>query len=123
MKEEAEGVGVTEIGTEETEIRTELKGMEKKEKNEEIRSLLDRKFWEEANWIERVCEVLFHIKRRETTIEREIYCGFVQFISCLYILPVLPLQLEKAGYDLRSTYVVTVGEESKNEFVRKSNIF
>jgi hypothetical protein len=81
---------------------------EKEETKEGVRDLLGRKFWEEANWMEVVCEVLFHIKRRETTIDREIYCGVVQFISCLYILPVLPHQMENAGYELRSTYVVTV---------------
>jgi hypothetical protein len=81
---------------------------EKDENKEGVRDLLGRKFWEEANWVEVVCEVLFHIKRRETTIYREIYCGVVQFISCLYILPVLPHQMENAGYELRSTYVVTV---------------
>jgi hypothetical protein len=78
------------------------------EMREGVRDLLGRKFWEEANWTEVVCEVLFHIKRRETTINKEIYCGVIQFISCLYILPVLPHQMENAGYDLRSTYVVTV---------------
>jgi hypothetical protein len=81
---------------------------ERVETREGVRDLLGRKFWEEANWVEVVCEVLFHIKRRETTINKEIYCGVIQFISCLYILPVLPHQMENAGYDLRSTYVVTV---------------
>lgn len=96
---------------EETGERTSPKVVfqrEKEEIREGVRDLLGRKFWEEANWIEVVCEVLFHIKRRETTVYREIYCGVIQFISCLYILPVLPHQLEQAGYNLRSTYVVTV---------------
>lgn len=91
-----------------TEVNKEKEKEIEITKRESVRNLLERKFWEEANWFEIMCEVLFHIKRRETTIEREIYCGFVQFISCLYILPVLPIQLERAGYDLRSTYVVTV---------------
>jgi hypothetical protein len=77
------------------------------ELKQDVRELLGRKFWEEANSLEIVCEVLFHIKRRETTIQKEIYCGLIQFISCLYILPVLPHQMENAGYDLKTTYVVT----------------
>lgn len=86
--------------SENNEISDEIK--------QDVRELLGRKFWEEANSIEIVFEVLFHIKRRNTTIEKEIYCGFIQFISCLYILPVLPHQMENAGYDLKTTYVVTV---------------
>ena len=72
-----------------------------------ITELLGHKFWEEANWIEIVCEVLFHIKRRETTISLEIYAGLIQFVSCMYVLPVIPGQLLNAGYDEDSTYVVT----------------
>ena len=73
-----------------------------------VTELLGNKFWEEANWIEIVCEVLFHIKRRETTISLEIYTGFIQFVSCMYVLPVIPGQLLNAGYDEDATYVVTV---------------
>jgi hypothetical protein len=75
---------------------------------QDARELIGKKIWEEANPVEYVFEVLFHIQRRETTIQREVYCGLIQFISCLYILPVLPHQMENAGYDLKTTYVVTV---------------
>jgi hypothetical protein len=104
--------------SETTEAEIAVSSDEGKEKNikeeihvemkQDVRELLGRKFWEEANPLEIVCEVLFHIKRRGTTIEKEVYCGLIQFISCLYILPVLPHQMENAGYDLRTTYVVTV---------------
>jgi hypothetical protein len=73
-----------------------------------ITELLGSKFWEEANWLDIVCEVLFHIKRRNTTIEYEVYAGIVQFISCMYVLPVIPEQMVNAGYDPDSSYAVTV---------------
>jgi hypothetical protein len=91
--------------------RTEIKNQVMKQ---DVRELIRKKFWEEANPIEYVLEVLFHIQRRDTTIQREVYCGLIQFISCLYILPVLPHQMENAGYDLKTTYVVTVCERSKS---------
>jgi hypothetical protein len=73
-----------------------------------ITELLGNKFWEESNWFEIACEVLFHIKRRQTTVSLEIYTGLIQFVSCMYILPVIPDQLLNAGYDKEATYVVTV---------------
>lgn len=82
--------------------------VERVPKQEGVRDLLGRKFWEEANWIDIVCEVLFHIKRRNTTIQFEIYAGIVQFISCMYVLPVIPEQMINAGYHPDSSYVVTV---------------
>mmetsp|Transcript_15415 Transcript_15415/g.23251 ORF Transcript_15415/g.23251 Transcript_15415/m.23251 type:complete len:552 (+) Transcript_15415:87-1742(+) len=72
-----------------------------------ITDLLDNKFWEEANWVDIVCEVLFHIKRRKTTIPQEVFTGIIQFISCMYVLPVVPNQLSNAGYDMEASYVVT----------------
>jgi hypothetical protein len=79
-----------------------------------ITQLLGIKFWEEANWFDVVCEVLFHIKRRNTTIEHEVYAGIVQFISCMYVLPVIPEQMVNAGYDPDSSYSVTVHEYLTN---------
>ena len=38
---------------------------------------------------------------------REFNLGFVQFISCLYVLPVVPDQLAKAGYERLQTIVST----------------
>ncbi len=37
----------------------------------------------------------------------EIYTGVIQWISCLYVLPVVPFQMERCGYDGPSTIVAT----------------
>jgi xanthine/uracil/vitamin C permease (AzgA family) len=37
-------------------------------------------------------------RKRGSTIELEIYTGLVQFISCLYVLPVIPFQMKRVGY-------------------------
>lgn len=37
----------------------------------------------------------------------EIYTGVVQFISCLYVLPVVPFQMKRAGYDQEGTIMAT----------------
>ena len=52
-------------------------------------------------------EEIFHCKKRGTTHLREISLGLVQFISCLYVLPVVPDQLARAGYDRTSSIVST----------------
>ena len=54
------------------------------------------------------CEILFKVKERNSTIRYEIYYGLIHFISCLYILAVIPQQLSKAGYNVDYT-VVAVG--------------
>ena len=61
--------------------------------------LLKTDLYTQENWLEVLMEVLFHLKRRNVTIRSELYAGVIQFISCLYVLPVIPQQLEKAGYD------------------------
>lgn len=38
----------------------------------------------------------------------EIYCGVIQFISCLYVLPVVPLQMARVGYDETSSIIATI---------------
>ena len=58
--------------------------------------------------VDSVLEKLFHIKARGTTWEMECFCGFVQFVSCMYVLPVVPAQLSRAGFDDTKTVVVTV---------------
>jgi len=57
------------------------------------------------NTVAGVIEILFHVLERKSTISLEIYCGFIQFISCLYVLPVIPHQLSSAGYDAQGTVV------------------
>lgn len=58
--------------------------------------------------VDSILEKLFHLRRRETTWRRECVCGFIQFISCMYVLPVVPAQLSRAGFDDTKTVVVTV---------------
>ena len=36
-----------------------------------------------------ICEILFKIEKRGTTIKLEMYYGLIHFISCLYIIPVV----------------------------------
>ncbi len=52
-----------------------------------------------------MCEMLFKIKSRGTTVKAEVYYGLIHFVSCLYCLAVIPQQLNNAGYDSRSTVV------------------
>jgi AGZA family xanthine/uracil permease-like MFS transporter len=37
----------------------------------------------------------------------EIYTGIIQFISCLYVLPVVPFQMKRVGYDEQSSIIAT----------------
>lgn len=60
-------------------------------------------FYQNENWFEEMCEILFKIKRRKSSIKSEIYYGLIHFISCLYVLAVVPQQLEPAGYRYTST--------------------
>jgi hypothetical protein len=46
---------------------------------------------------EYVLEEIFHCKKRGSSVNKELICGIVQYISCLYVLPVVPEQMEKAG--------------------------
>jgi len=57
--------------------------------------------------VEEMCESVFHVRKRKTTIRKELVCGLIQFISCLYVLPVVPEQMSKAGYDDTSSIVST----------------
>ena len=78
------------------------------ERTRTIRQLNNSKLWESNSRLEEVCEILFHVKRRNTTIKMEVIYGFIQFISCLYVLPVVPEQLHKAGYENKSSIIITV---------------
>jgi len=49
----------------------------------------------------------FEVTERNTTVQSEIICGFIQFFSCLYVLPVVPEQMNLAGYNKNSTIVAT----------------
>ena len=50
-------------------------------------------------WLGNYIEHVFKLKKRETTLEFEVYCGLIQFISCLYVLPVVPEQLARVGFE------------------------
>lgn len=52
-------------------------------------------------------EFHFQLSDRGTTIEKELYAGFVQFVSCIYILPVVSRQLESAGYHRAQLVIAT----------------
>lgn len=50
---------------------------------------------------------VFEISDRSTTIQCEVLCGYINFISCLYVLPVIPNQLAAAGYDKTASIATT----------------
>lgn len=58
-------------------------------------------------WLQDLVEYVFKVKKRKTTIELEIYTGVIQFISCLYVLPVVPYQMKRVGYDETSSVIAT----------------
>ncbi len=70
-----------------------------------LHELVNREFYKNEHWFDVMCEILFKIKTRNTTIRAEVYYGVIHFISCLYCLAVIPQQLKAAGYGSRSTVV------------------
>jgi adenine/guanine/hypoxanthine permease len=73
-----------------------------------LKALTEMEFYKQENWFEQMCEILFKLERRKTTIKAEVYYGVIHFISCLYVLAVVPQQLAGAGYNGQNT-VVAVG--------------
>lgn len=71
----------------------------------QIQTLTDIEFYRQENWFEELCEVLFKLKRRNTTFKAEVYYGIIHFISCLYVLAVVPQQMTSAGYNGKNTVV------------------
>lgn len=69
----------------------------------QIQTLTDIEFYKQDNVLEELCELLFKLKRRNTTIGAEVYYGVIHFISCLYVLAVVPQQMIAAGYDGQNT--------------------
>lgn len=41
-------------------------------------------------------------------MQMEVYTGAIQFISCLYVLPVVPFQMKRVGYDEQATCMATI---------------
>ena len=70
-----------------------------------LHDLTTREFYRKEGWLEGMCETLFKIRARDTTIRSEVYNGVIHFISCLYCLAVVPQQLSAAGYDSNNTVV------------------
>lgn len=70
-----------------------------------LHALVNPEFYKQDHWVEELCDVLFKLKRRGATIKAEIYYGMIHFISCLYVLAVVPQQLQSAGYNGRNTVV------------------
>lgn len=58
-------------------------------------------------WLCDMLEPIFKMQKRKTTIELEVYTGVVQFISCLYVLPVVPYQMKRVGYDETASIIAT----------------
>ena len=70
-----------------------------------LHELATREFYQQEGWFEQLCEALFKIKYRGTTIKAEAYHGIIHFISCLYCLAVVPQQMSSAGYDSNNVVV------------------
>lgn len=69
--------------------------------------LMHIEFYSKPGWVEEAAEVLFKIRARNTTIRSECFFGLIHFISCVFVLAVIPQQLSNAGYNARSTVVAT----------------
>eukprot|EP01038_Epipyxis_sp_PR26KG_P014832 gene14832-19929_t len=52
-------------------------------------------------------ENVFKLKKRNTTIELEVLTGVIQFISCLYVLPVVPFQMQRAHFNSTDSIMAT----------------
>jgi AGZA family xanthine/uracil permease-like MFS transporter len=72
---------------------------------ERLTELTKLSFYKEENWFDNMCNLLFKIKERETTVKAECFYGVIHFISCLYALAIIPQQLESAGYSTETTVV------------------
>lgn len=55
----------------------------------QLHDLVKPEFYKNENWFYEMCEVLFKLKRRNTTVKAEVYYGIIHFISCLYCLAVV----------------------------------
>ena len=58
-------------------------------------------------WMFELCEGLFKIHIRGTTIKAEIYYGFIHYISCFFCLAVIPNLMSHAGYQTGSLFLIT----------------
>jgi AGZA family xanthine/uracil permease-like MFS transporter len=66
-------------------------------------SLFNPGFYSQSNWFEELCEVLFKVKHRGSSIRTEVLSGFIHFVSTFFCLSVIPTELGKAGYNTEAT--------------------
>ena len=64
-------------------------------------------FYGDHTWLDKLCVKFFKVNERGVSIKSECYSGIIQFISCVYILPVVSSQLAPAGFDADKNVVVT----------------
>ena len=79
-----------------------------------LRELLDGSFWRQEDAPAQVLDVVFRVRERGAysvltpryhpemsppgaTIRNEVFCGFIHFMACVYIIPVLPHAMVEAG--------------------------
>jgi len=60
-----------------------------------------------AKVLEEKLTIWFELKERETTISLEVLTGVVQFVGCLYVLPVCSSQMRSAGYSKSASLTAT----------------
>jgi AGZA family xanthine/uracil permease-like MFS transporter len=89
----------------EESIAVERPSLARMTQAERLKTLAQREFYQQDDWVDQFFEIFFKIKGRGTTIKSEIYYGVIHFISCVYCLAVIPQQLTKAGYDSKKTIV------------------
>lgn len=58
-------------------------------------------------WCYELLEPIFKLRHRKVTVESEFLCGLIQFVSCLYVLPVVPNQMARVGYMADPTITAT----------------
>ena len=78
--------------------------------------LMDKSYWTQSTYLEDFCDIMFYVKRRNTTIRQECYCGLIQFLSCLYVLVVIPAQMADVKYDSAATVTSIVCYHIINSF-------
>lgn len=60
-----------------------------------------------SEWISELCEGLFKVRIRGSTIRAEIYFGLIHYISCFYCLAVIPNIMSSVGYESGPMFTIT----------------
>lgn len=71
--------------------------------------LMEPNFYNRSHrlWVPDVFEILFELKGRGTTIKAEVYFGLIHFVSCFYVLAVVPSIMSASGYSKANIFTVT----------------